>query len=216
MPRIGRLLLVVPFLSHPLVVGHHAKNNEPTPGLDPGQKSPSTPNKVILMYALRDRPVVSPVMKPRKRQQQIDRQMAAIREKILAYGWMVVGVYADSPGDGSAFAYTIGLTDAGLPELLITGNLDYALMQTLLNDAAHLHVETELKPGDEVSEIANVVFKVALCGPEAPIQQAHNYYYHRPERTHSRVRVLQLIWPDENGLYPGPFSRFDATTQPLY
>lgn len=144
-------------------------------------------------------------------QLMIARHLRNVREKIMKHGWMVQGVFGDEGGPG--FAYTIGLTEAGLPELLISGNLDNQVAMQLLNAAAALHVANEFQPGDEISDIANVVFRVVACKPDAPVQQALNYY-HDPKGSKGTVRTLQLVWPDDNGLYPGPFSRSDG--QPLY
>lgn len=144
----------------------------------------------------------------------VPRHMAAIARMIQQHGWFIQGVFAHN-ADEANFAYTIGLTEAGLPELLISGPLDLELMATLLNHAARLHLKNELLPGADVEEIANVVFKVRACGPKAPIQQALNYYRDVNGKK-GRVRVLQLVWPDESGAYPGPFSTLTPEQQPLY
>lgn len=145
---------------------------------------------------------------------KIKNHMTAIARIIRQYGWFVQGVFPTKEGDPS-FAYTIGLTEAGLPELLISGALDIKLMQDLLNDAARIHLNNELLPGAELSDIANVTFKVRACGPHPPIQQALNYYRDVNGKK-GRVRVLQLVWPDESGAYPGPFSTLTPEQQPLY
>lgn len=138
-----------------------------------------------------------------------------IHKIILEHGWMVHGVFRTAPEDPPEFAYTIGLTDAGLPELLISGNMEPGLLMHLLNAAAKLHLADELVAGQDVEDIANVVFKVRACGPDAPVQQARNYYGD-PHGMLGKVQVLQLIWPDERGVYPGSFLWAEENRQPLY
>lgn len=137
--------------------------------------------------------------------------MAQQRHLIKEHGWMVQGVFPTEQDPGVAFAYTIGLTAAGLPELLISGNIGMDVTVHLLNDLAKMHLREEIKPGDEVAGIANVVFHVAECGPDVEVQQARNHYG-------DKVRVIQIIWPDKEGRYPGDEGFADGRddAQPLW
>lgn len=150
------------------------------------------------------------------KQDQIDKYRELIQQKIREHGWMVQGVFPTTADDGPSFAYTIGMTEAGLPELLMSGNLSHELLMILLNSAAKQHLAEEIKPGDEVSDIASVTFKVVACGPHAPIQQARNYYYD-PYNRLGTVRAIQLLWPDKAGAYPGTFLWTpESGDQPIY
>lgn len=142
-----------------------------------------------------------------ERQRRVNEYLETLKKKIKEHGWVV---FPTKDEDGARFAYTVGLTVIGLPELLITGNLDFELHEQLLNDAAQEHLRKTLEPGDLVTDIASVIFKVAQCGPDAPVQQARNLYG-------DRVTALQLIWPDKNGAYPGTFRwSLKPEDQPLY
>jgi hypothetical protein len=142
--------------------------------------------------------------------------MAQMTAKIREFGWMVLGVFPTREGEDAPHAYTVGLTTAGLPELLMSGNLGQQLMQELLNAAARLHLEEEYGHGSMIDTIASVPFKAQLCDPGDAVQQAHNYYCD-PDRTKGTVKVLQLVWPCEHGYFPGDkdYCR-PPEDQPLY
>lgn len=148
-------------------------------------------------------------------QQQIDQHMAIIRQTILDHGWMVQGVFSTPDDPEPSFAYTIGLTEAGLPELLIAGNIKHAVMAQLLNSAGSLHVKNEIKPGDVLDEIASMPLRVRAVKDTLPLQQAHNYY-RDPQRVRGVVSALQLVWPDKAGAYPDQVFYDRSMAQPLY
>ena len=65
-----------------------------------------------------------------------DDYLAMMRDKINYYGWAIEGVERD--GDHPPWAYTVGLTQYGRPELVITG-ISITRGADLLNQvAAHL------------------------------------------------------------------------------
>lgn len=118
--------------------------------------------------------------------------LQVLRTTIRKNGWAVQYV----EDDRIPFAYTVGLHEAGLPELLATG-LTPELAWRILNAVArYIAGEVIPAPGDlvrlserwlfEVVEVtqpdAHLNFAVALCGPE--------------------VRALQLVWADEHGRWP--------------
>jgi hypothetical protein len=143
-------------------------------------------------------------------QEQYDRYRQTIREKIAEHGWMVQGVFPTTMQEGPAFGYTIGLTDAGLPELLLVGNLGFPNLQALLNGAALMHVKNEIQPGDELTDLANMPFRV-IAASTSELGMAHNYY-----RGLKEVRALQLIWPDPDGKFPGESQFFTDAKQKLF
>lgn len=115
-----------------------------------------------------------------------------LRETTLKQGWAVQYV----EDDRRPFAYTIGLSEAGLPELVITG-LSPPMSVRLLNAVADYMVhKIEPAPGDtitlpddwfaefvEIAEpTAHLGFAVALCGPD--------------------IRALQIVWHDRLGHSP--------------
>ncbi len=132
----------------------------------------------------------------------VDKMMAMIHAKVKEFGWMVTGVFATAAEhDKTPFAYTIGLTSAGLPELLISGGFDPATLQGFLNMAAKRHCELEIQPGDELDFLANVPFRVVKARVGDHVQQTLNYY-RDPENEHGYVTLLQIIWPDRDGNFP--------------
>lgn len=128
---------------------------------------------------------------------------------IAEHGWMVQGVFptADDPCVG--FCYTVGLTTAGLPELVIAG-LPYETSGALLNDAARVHLAEEITPGATVDGVATVPFR-AVDAPLSEVNMARNLY------GAENVRAIQLVWPDAGGAFPGDagWSLGDGV-QPIY
>ncbi|WP_233716164.1 DUF4262 domain-containing protein [Mycolicibacterium vinylchloridicum] len=114
-----------------------------------------------------------------------------VRGKIQRRGWTVQ--YVESPQ--LPFAYTIGLTDYGVPELLITNVSPQRALRVLNGSAEHLLRGVQLTAGQqftlcgcpmlEVVEVehpdAHMGFAVALYGP---------------------IRALQLVWADGRGRWP--------------
>ncbi len=141
-----------------------------------------------------------------------DEQMGDYQGRIDAvikeYGWMVQGVFPNGPEQGIGFAYTIGLTEAGLPELLISGTYNEQA-KNLLNAIAKRHAGQELKHGDTLDDMANVPFRV-IDAPQASVGIAERRY------GAGKVRVLQLVWPDSHGLWPGSPFGWPAEPQELF
>ncbi len=150
-------------------------------------------------------------------QDDVDQMKAMIREKIAKHGWMVTGVFPRQGEDGVPFAYTIGLTDAGLPELIMSGPFDPETLQNFLNMAGDRHVtqEGEIKPGDMLDYLANVPFKVIAATTGEHVQQALNFYGD-PENWLGVVKLLQILWPDRDGNFPGDPGWTSDAAQELY
>jgi hypothetical protein len=122
-----------------------------------------------------------------------DDYLDELRQTISDHGWAVQFVEDDK----RPFAYTIGLHDHGLPELLV-----YALAPDVatrvLNSIAHMmvddgavlapamHIDYEDRFLVEVVEVehpdVHLKFAIRLCGPD--------------------VRALQLVWADARGRFP--------------
>ncbi|KDN23272.1 DUF4262 domain-containing protein [Amycolatopsis rifamycinica] len=131
-----------------------------------------------------------------------------LRGGVAARGWLVQGV--ERTGPYPSWAYTIGLSGYGLPELVVTG-LPILAAGTLLNAmAAHVLHDSPPGPGDriplddgrllEVVELAepsaHLVFAAALYGPE--------------------IRALQVVHADAKGRFPwSPDYRDGRAGQPV-
>jgi hypothetical protein len=130
-----------------------------------------------------------------ERDERMRAYLQSCRETIARHGGMIQGVFPTAISPGVGFSYTVGLTAAGLPELVISG-LPMDLAGTLLNDAARTSLGAEIKAGNTIADIANVSFKV-IDAPKAEINLARRLY------GADVVRALQLVWPDDSGHYPG-------------
>ena len=123
----------------------------------------------------------------------IDDYLQILRDIVRDHGWAVQFVESEQ----RPFAYTIGLHDKGLPELLITG-LPPKNSARLLNSIAHqivddgvalrpaMHIDDQNEFLLEVVEVdhpdVHLKFAAALCGPQ--------------------IRAVQLVWTDDRRRWP--------------
>lgn len=126
----------------------------------------------------------------------MDAYLGRVASIIDEHGVMLQVVFGDSVAD--AFTYTVGLTGRGLPELWL-GTLAPAQAGPILNAAAKKQRARggAFQPGRLDLEFS-VDFRVH--GPvdvdEAAVGVA------RQMHPLSDVVVLQVLWPDEAGLFP--------------
>lgn len=135
------------------------------------------------------------------------------RRCIMEHGHQIIGVFPTEPGDPPPFAYTVGRTAKGRPELLITGPLPTLVAGTLLNDAAALDDETPLEPGDVEGLLAGGYLMHAVeADPVAgEMFQAISFY------DEADVTALQLVWPDGDGAFPWDDGyMYPADLQPVH
>lgn len=110
-------------------------------------------------------------------------------------GWMVqavLGSRAHAP-----FAYTVGLTGMGLPELLVTG-LSQERAAVLLNLMAEhwRHTDRVVAHGEQLELLDGRLLEVVdLPHPEAHVLTAGSVYG-------DAVRAQQLVWADDRGCWP--------------
>ncbi|WP_430788497.1 DUF4262 domain-containing protein [Actinoplanes sp. G11-F43] len=123
-------------------------------------------------------------------------------EIIGKFGWAVVHVLPadDDPDDTVPFAYTVGLTGYGFPELTIAG-LPAETGHVLLNEVAgrvrdeglllgHGQRLRGLIDGQELRVVAGG--SVEILFPGAALMRYGD----------DRVSLLQLVWPDPSGRLP--------------
>ena len=138
----------------------------------------------------------------------LDAYDRACLDVIAAHGWMVQGVLPRVGDPDVPFAYTVGLTVAGLPELVVSG-MPVGLAHEILNVAARRSTVTEFRPGQVVEDIAPFRVRV-VNAPGAEVNMAR-YLFSR-----AAVRALQLVWPDKGGAFPGDPGWSLSGAQPVY
>ncbi len=133
-----------------------------------------------------------------KRWDALDQQMVqGIREQGF-------GVFSVGGGDGEpSFAYTIGLSDSQLPQLLAVG------ISTRAAGAIVHHLATDLVSGKltqesidkKLEDYANL--PIVLKSVEDPAKWGkYMIQMDRFRTTDNAVKVLQVVFPDMNGVFP--------------
>lgn len=134
-------------------------------------------------------------------------------EIIERFGWAVVHVLPteEDPAGTVPFAYTVGLTGYGFPELTVAG-LPPESGHALLNEVAgrvcdeglllrHGHRIRDLIDGQEVRVVAGEISETLF--PGAALMRYGD----------GRVRLLQLAWPDPGDHFPWQ-SGYDGVAYP--
>lgn len=114
-----------------------------------------------------------------------------IRAKIEKRGWAVQ--YVEDPR--MPFAYTAGMTEFGLPELLMT-NVSPARAARVLNGSAEHQLNgPDLSPGHQVS---------LPGGPLTEVVEVDHPDVHLPVAValYGPIRAFQLVWADGRGRWP--------------
>ena len=124
-----------------------------------------------------------------------DDYLESMRDKVARYGWAVQWVEGDALWP--SFAYTVGLTPHGLPELLITGATPDKLGMWL-NGPAELCLREQAAPtpGSRRPFADGVLTEaVPVAQPGWHLRIAGTFYG-------PVVRATQLVWQDERGRWP--------------
>lgn len=122
---------------------------------------------------------------------------------VAEHGWAIQGVMSNPP-----YSYTVGLADAGLPEVVVMG-LDPRTSQVVLNDVARNLKNGELvlseeRDFDEVFRSFPARFRrLSAQEAAAALKVATTYHGSVPQ-------AWQLVWPDPHGFFPGD-SEVDET-----
>jgi hypothetical protein len=120
--------------------------------------------------------------------------LAHMRELVDCYGWAVQGVERDRVRP--PWAYTVGLTLAGRPELAVTG-LPIGRATQLLNDvAAHVLHAAAPRPGEQIPLRGGPLIEIVeVAEPAAHLLLAAQFYG-------AGIRALQLVHADDRGHWP--------------
>lgn len=121
--------------------------------------------------------------------------LARMASMVEEYGWAVQGVEGDRVHP--PWAYTVGLTLRGLPELVVTG-VRLLDARDVLNEWAGDVIRGEvLSPGQVLRcPHGSEMEIVELAHPDAHLLTAVSLY---PGTT---LRALQLVWSDDRGHWP--------------
>jgi len=117
-----------------------------------------------------------------------------LRDIIDVHGWAVQGVQRSRTRP--PWAYTVGLTLHGRPELVVTG-MPVTRAARLLNDvAAHIMHATAPRPGERVPlRDGPLIEIVRIPEPAAYLMVAVEFYG-------PAVRALQVVHADDRGHWP--------------
>jgi hypothetical protein len=122
----------------------------------------------------------------------VDDYLDELRRTMLQSGWAVQ--YVD--GGRSPLAYTVGLHDCGLPELLMTGVSQQRAMRLLNIVAKDMMAGKSLTPGQKVAVRSGPLMEaVEVANPDAHMEWAVAF-------GGQGVRALQLVWADGRGRWP--------------
>lgn len=129
--------------------------------------------------------------------------LAQVTQTISRAGWAAMAVFPRSEADGHHFTYTIGLAEKGLPELYVP-HLDAQRSMPLLHALVPI-----LEDGVELGETLEVpdwppvrLYRLFLEHPELQIG-ALLEYREKVLRTSEQPRLLQVVFPDPSGKFPG-------------
>jgi hypothetical protein len=115
-----------------------------------------------------------------------------LRKTMLESGWAVQYV----EGGRAPFAYTVGLHDCGLPELLITGVSAQRATRLLNTVAGNTLAGRTLTPGQKIAvQSGPLVEVVEVTNPDVHLKWAVAF-------GGPKVRALQLVWADGRGRWP--------------
>ncbi|HEX7428254.1 MAG TPA: DUF4262 domain-containing protein [Mycobacterium sp.] len=121
-----------------------------------------------------------------------DDYLDELRKTMVEHGWAVQ--YVES--DRAPFAYTVGLHDCGLPELLVTGVSPQRAMRLLNIVARDLMSGDTLTPGQQITVRSGPLVEIVeVANPDAHITWAVAF-------GGPNVRALQLVWADGHGRWP--------------
>lgn len=122
--------------------------------------------------------------------------------QVAEYGMAVIGVFPDPVEGAMGFAYTMGMYDVGLPEVIVFG-LPPDVSQPVLNDLCLPLVRAGggvLEPGERDDVFGGGVKAMLI---EADEEDAAKYVtFSATVHDRASVPVMQLCWPDANGLWP--------------
>lgn len=131
----------------------------------------------------------------------MNRIQAMLARHIREHGVVIQFVFATEEHPGPTFAYTIGMTDIGAPELIVFGfpqELAGGLMNHLFNEMRTCNMPRDL---EKIEDLMSVPLLLESIDSEVAGEYAvqADVYYAQRER---KPVFKQILWPDEKGCYP--------------
>lgn len=123
-------------------------------------------------------------------------------------GYQIIYVFPDLEDGTKGFAYTVGLTEKSLPELMIEGNLQPQLLQHLLSINADHVLNNGFKQGtiDGLIVAQDGKFPSEFVELEKTTELLSSRFIfvdnrYRLDPMKSEVRLAQVLWSDSNGKF---------------
>lgn len=116
---------------------------------------------------------------------------------IEKFGHGVITTGTEYRGQNITMAYTLGLYEHGLPELLVFA-LPYQVAGMLLNDAVELLKRGEISLEAPCTQLANLPVAFVAVSPE----DAADYIVQANNRAGRDLPAWQMVWTDTRGNFP--------------
>lgn len=129
--------------------------------------------------------------------------MFNIEENIEKYGYSVI---ATSTHEGIPFAYTIGLSELDIRELVIVGLPPNTAHMIIANAVGNIMDRNEYQDEEIISDLCNLTIKAShLHTSEKPASQCFQAIYRNENSL-----FTQLLYPDKNGMFSNEILDFQA------
>jgi len=116
-----------------------------------------------------------------------------VRGLLDQHCWIAIGVYGERYRP--PYSYTVGLTDHGCPELLITGLEKQRAADVLADAVSDVFAGAALAPGKRIRVGRLAVEVVQVAEPDAHLEVAADLFG-------QQLTALQLVYADRRGHLP--------------
>ena len=146
----------------------------------------------------------------------VARMRAKLEANILQFGWAVQCVFGTIESPGPSFAYTIGLHDKEVPELLVIG-LPGEVGLPLINELAARMLTLHASGLPIYGQVQLPGWPMPVYLLDANPDTASDYATAAYNRSHGEARYIQVVWPDKHGHWPWQNEASDSfrEAQPL-
>lgn len=124
--------------------------------------------------------------------------LASMDRKIAEHGHMILMVGSDAEQGIPSYAYTVGLTERGLPEIIAFGLGPE--VHAILNDLSQRLLGGSALPRNERLHDIFKGFDAVL--QDVPKSMAADFLRLAFHKYGDKVQCIQLVWPDARGLMP--------------